>query len=486
MRMPALQTDSWVSRRLSPDDQSGVEPSRYPWWLAVGDTTGACAPLHGEHAADVVIVGGGYTGLWTALALKERAPDRHVLVLEAATCGWGASGRNGGSVNGYWSMWPQLPGLVGRGPAEEMANLGSEAQEAIRTFCRKSPIDVSFRDDGLAMVATSVAQEDAIEGVLRSTSDVPEVYRPHSLSAEQLWRMTRNPRIAKGILFPEGACVQPAQLVHALKEACLASGVAIHESSPVTEVDVEQSVVGTATGLVRTRDIILATNAWMSSLPPMSHHITNLSSHVIVTEPAPDVVSKLDWPAGRLVRDARMFLHWARVTSDSRIVVGTGAGPLSYRGRVVRSHTQHVRSTQRVIDALAAFVPEAAHLRITAAWGGAIDMSSDNCPTFATLPGTRIHYGIGYSGHGVNAAWIGGQVLASLALGTSDRWTRSAFCSRRLPRLPPEPFRFIGGAAVRSRTIALEDAADAGRSAPLHARGVAALPRMLGMRIGIR
>lgn len=466
--------------------RSGDAPPRYPWWLADSGDSEPCAPLLGVHDTDVVIVGGGYTGLWTALTLKERVPAKHVVVLEAAECGSGASGRNGGSVNGYWSMWAKLPGLVGRGNAEEMARLGSLAQESIRKFCQDSPLDVGFSEDGMAMVATSTAQEAAIDTVLRATADVPAEYRPVDLTSDNLWRLTRNPHIARGLLFPEGACVHPARLVQALKRACLASGVVIHEHSPATDVDVEHAVVTTDAGLLRARDVVLATNAWTSSLTPMNRHVTNLSSHVIVTEPAPDVLSRLEWPAGMLIRDARMFLHWLRVTSDSRIVVGTGAGPLSYRGRVVPAHTHHARSTERVIDVLPKFLPEAAHVGIAAAWGGAIDMSSDNCPFFTTLPGTRVHYGIGYSGHGVNAAWIGGQVLASLTLGTQDRWSRSAFCTRRLPTLPPEPFRYLGGAAVRSRTIALEDAADAGRRAPLHARAIAALPRLFGMRIGIR
>lgn len=461
-------------------------PPRFPWWLADAPQESSHPPYVGDGRTDVAIVGGGFTGLWTALTLKQRSPDVDVVLLEAATCGSAASGRNGGSMNGYWSAWPKLPDLVGRGAAEEMARLGSEAQRAIREFCEASPTDAELHEAGLAMVATSAAQEDLVDAVLHRSRDLPAEYRPRALTGDQLWRLTRNPAIARGALFPEGATVHPARLVRALEQACLQHGVRIHESSPVTDVDPRRMALRTADGSLRAPDIVLATNAWMSSLRPISRHTTNLSSHVAVTEPLPDVVHRLEWPRGRMVRDARMFLHWVRLTADDRFVVGTGAGPLGYGGHVVRAHTHHRPSVRRVTDVLAAFVPEAAHARFDASWGGAIELSSDGCPYFSTLAGTRIHYGTGYSGHGVNAAWIGGQALASAALGQDDRWTRSAFCTRRRPRLPPEPMRYLGGAAVRHSTIAVEDALDAGRVPPVRDRAIAALPRLLGIRVGVR
>lgn len=477
MRLPTTATGTAAS--------TADDPVRYPWWLSELGPSTPCPALVGEDSTDVVVVGGGFTGLWTALELKRRDPQTDVVVLEAATCGWAASGRNGGSVHGYWSAWPKLPALVGTAAAVEMGELGSLAQEGIREFCAQSPVRTDLAEDGFAVVATSGAQHEAIEHALTCADDLPAAHRPRRMTPEELRDLTGNPAITHGLLHPEGATVHPARLVHALRAACLGAGVRLHEGSEVGAIDPGRATVHTAAGRVRAREVVLATNAWMSSLAPLAPHTTNLSSHVAVTEPVPEVIAGLSWPRGRMVRDARMFLHWVRIAGD-RLVVGTGAGPLSYGGKVTRAHTDDPASVERVTRVLSTFVPAAAGARFVAAWGGAIDLSSDNVPWFATLPGTRVHLGSGYSGHGVNAAWIGGQVLASLATGRADRWSTSSFVTRSRPRLPPEPLRYLGGATVRRHTLALEDALDADRRPSAVTSTVAALPRLLGIQVGTR
>src|SRR5205085_10294152 len=123
---------------------------------------------------------------------------------------------------------------------------------------------------------------------------------------------------------------------------------------------------------------------------------------------------------------------------------------------------------------------------VVRAWGGPIDVSADRLPFFGTVPGSRVHYGAGYSGHGAGPAWMGGQILASLATGADDEWTAIPLVTRKVPRLVPEPIKGLGGAVVRAATLAVEDAAEQGRKARLPARAAAALPRLVGMRIGQR
>lgn len=488
-----------MALRLRPEDPPTRRPAMargtvphpsYPWWLEEAESAGlhgpACNPLFGSRTVDVAVVGGGYTGLWTALTLRERAPELSVAVVEAQSCGSGPSGRNGGVLHGYWEMFPKLVELFGHDHALEVAFAGSEAQRAVVDFCSNSGEDVWLNEAGIAVGATSVTQESAVDAALRYAADLPERFRPRELTSLELATMSGSDSFRRAALYPEAATLQPARLAFAMKRAALEAGVDIYESSPVIDVEPGGAVVRTATGELRCSDVVMAGNAWMSAQRPYSRHLTNLGSFVVVTEPIPDVVNGMGMRSGVAIKDGRMFLHWARATPDGRLVVGTGAGPMSYRGKVTGVHTAHVRSATRAAAALRTFFPTAADARIERSWGGPIDMSADRLPFFGTLPDSRVHYGLGYSGHGVNATWIGGQVLASLVLRQRDRWTSSPFCHRQVPRLPPEPFRFVGGRMIHASVLAVEDAHDEGKRAPTPLRAAAALPRLLGLRIGTR
>lgn len=477
-----------ASRRTDP---GAVVHGSYPWWLEEADAAGlapaARPPLIGAGTVDVAIVGGGYTGLWTALALRERHPDLRIAVLEAGICGAGASGRNGGFVHGYWEMFAKLVDLLGHDRALTIAQAGSEAQRAITRFCASRPEDVWLHSAGLALGSTSAAQDAAVDKALRSGADLSPEFGPRELTADELATMCNTSSFRRGALFPEAATVQPARLVQAMRTAAEEAGIRIFEGTPVLGVDTGRTtVVRSPMGRLACADVVLAANAWMSASAPYSRHVTNLGSYAIVTEPAPDLIADMGWQRGFAIKDARMFLHWARTTHDDRIIVGTGAGPMSFGGRVSRVHTAHQATAARCVAALHRFFPQSRDLRVTHAWGGPIDMSADRIPFFGTLPGTRVHYGTGYSGHGVNAAWIGGQVLASLVLGAEDRWTASPFCGRQVPRLPPEPVRYLGGKVIHRASLSVEDAHDRGEAPPVAARGIAALPRVFGLRIGLR
>jgi glycine/D-amino acid oxidase-like deaminating enzyme len=181
-----------------------------------------------------------------------------------------------------------------------------------------------------------------------------------------------------------------------------------------------------------------------------------------------------------------MFLHYFRTTPDGRVLMGAGAGRIGYGGKVDARFFSDAAAARRAEAGLRRLLPALAGVRVERSWGGPIDVSADRLPFFGTVAGTRVHYGIGYTGNGVGPAWLGGQVLASMALGLDDEWTRLPIVGRHPPLLPPEPFRRVGGAAIRRAALACEDADEAGRPAPALAEAVAAVPRLVGIALGTR
>jgi glycine/D-amino acid oxidase-like deaminating enzyme len=458
-----------------------VEPRLPPWWW---DEAGADEPartLEGDLTADVCIIGGGYTGLWTALALKEREPAARVVLLEAATCGAGPSGRNGGFVHGYWASLGELVPLLGRESALALARAGERIVPAVRAL----EDDVWLREGGMLMVSASPGQDAAIDGAVEAAAEIGRPEQAVALTGDELAERIRSPVFRRGVFFPEGATVQPARLVRALRRAALDAGVELHEHSPAVRFG--EGEVVTEAGRVRAPELVVAINAAATGWRPVARHVTNFGSYVVLTEPVPELLEEVGWTGGEAVLDGRMFLHYFRTTNDGRVLMGSGSGPIGFRGRLDGRFTSDGATAGRAEHGLRRLLPGLAGARIERAWGGPIDVSADHLPFFGTVPGTgRVHYGLGYSGHGVGPSWLGGQILASLALGLDDEWTALPLATRSVPSLPPEPLKRLGGGIVRSAILACEAADEEGRRASLPARAAAALPRLLRMQIGTR
>jgi glycine/D-amino acid oxidase-like deaminating enzyme len=297
----------------------------------------------------------------------------------------------------------------------------------------------------------------------------------------------RSPVFRSGVFFPEGATIQPALLVRALRRAALDAGVTLYERTPVTRVRAASpNELETPGGTLHARDVVLAVNAMLTGWRPAAAYLTNFGSYVVLTEPAPDLAERVGWSGDEALVDGRMFLHYARTTNDGRVLMGSGTGPIGFAGRVDGRFSHDAATAARAEAGLRRLLPGLADVRVERAWGGPIDVSSDHLPFFRTKKGTRIHYGAGYSGHGVGPGWLGGRILASLVLDADDELTRLPLVRRKLPRLPPEPLRRLGGGLVRAAIMACEEDEEQGRRPPASARAVAQLPRLLGMELGTR
>jgi glycine/D-amino acid oxidase-like deaminating enzyme len=412
--------------------------------------------------------------------VKEREPSARVVVLEAATCGAGPSGRNGGFVHGYWASLAELVSLLGRDEALELARAGERIVPAVRAL----EDDVWLVEGGMLMVSAAPAQDAAVEHAVAAAADAGVREQVVPLDGDQLASRVRSPVFRRGVFFPDGATVQPARLVRALRGRVLATGVELHEHSPASFRGGE---VETARGRVRAPEVVVAINAAATGWRPVARHVTNFGSYVVLTEPVPELLAEIGWTGGEAIVDGRMFLHYFRTTADGRVLMGSGSGPIGFRGKLDGRFTGDDATAARAEHGLRRLLPGLADARIERAWGGPIDVSADHLPFFGTVPGTqRVHYGLGYSGHGVGPSWLGGQILASLALGREDEWTALPLATRRVASLPPEPLKRLGGGVVRKAIMAVERAEEEGRRPPLPARLGAALPRLFRMEIGTR
>ncbi len=471
--------------------EPSVAPSLPPWWLdeALAAETSApeAPPLEGEQRADVAIIGGGYTGLWTALAVKELDPAAEVVVLESEVCGWGPSGRNGGFLNGYWTHLHRLRAALGDEDAVAVARAGDAIIPAVREFCDGCGADVWLRVGGYLKVSTCPEQDAAVEHAIQTAVELGVAEEAVALDSDQIAAQCNSPRFRRGVYFRDGATVQPARLARTLRRVAIERGVRLHERTRALKLSAgTPSTIETPNGHLSADEVIVATNAAETGWKPVARKLTNFGSYVVLTEPIPELLAEIGWTGGEAITDARMFIHYFRTTADGRVVMGSGGGPIGRGGRVDDRFAYDREAAARAEAGLRGLLPALAGVKVERAWGGPIDVSADQLPFFGTVDGTRVHYGVGYSGHGVGPSWMGGKILASLALSRDDEWSASPLVRTPKASLPPEPLKGIGGAVIRKAVLSVEDAQEEGRRPSLVARAVSAIPTLLGMPLGRR
>ncbi len=465
----------------------GEDRALTPWWLEEAPQIEPEPALDGELEVDVAVVGGGYTGLWTALALRELEPSARVAVVEAALCGEGPSGRNGGFLHGYWSSLARARRVFGDGGALAVAQAGSAIIPGVRDFVEKHGVDVWLREAPMLEVSAAPAQDDAVDEAVIAARDLGAEEEAVPVGPDELAARCSSPTFRRGVLYREAATVQPGRLVRALRAAALAEGVVMHERTPLVRLRRgSPNVVETPRGRVRAAEVVIAINAAAAGWRPLARRLTAFGSYVVLTEPVPDLLEQIRWTGGESIVDGRMFLHYFRTTNDGRVLMGSGSGPIGFGGRIDERFTADAPSVARAEAGLRFLLPGLAEARVERAWGGPIDVSADHFPFFGTVPGSRVHYGAGYSGNGVGPSWLGGRILARLALGIEDELTALPLVNRDVRPLPPEPIKRLGGGLVRGAALRVEEAEQEGRRPALPLRAVAALPRVIGLRVGTR
>lgn len=424
------------------------------WWdQVVADDPDAGhprPPLDGDTTADVVVVGGGYTGLWTAYYLLEVDPSLDVLVVDAHVAGYGASGRNGGWCS---ALFP-----VG---ADALARRhGADATHAMRAALRDTVVEVGgvvaaeqvdcdFRYGGTVTLARTAPQ------VERVAEEVAQAQRwgdeAHLLDPDGVAEHVRASGVLAGAWTPDCARLQPARLAHGLARVVEQRGARIAEGTRALRVS--PRAVVTDRGTARCRWVVRATEAWTAGLTRGRPHVVPVYSLMIATEPLPaDVWAQIGLERGETFTDARHLVVYGQRTADDRLAFGGRGAPYHLGAGVAPEHDRVPRVHAHLRRALVELFPQVADHAVTHTWGGPLGVPRDWHPSVGLDRDTGIGWAGGYVGDGVAASNLAGRTLADLVTGADSALTRLPWVGHRSPAWEPEPLRWAGITAARWAT----------------------------------
>ena len=427
---------------------AGARPGVF--WLEDPARPDPLPPLTGAARADLVVVGGGYTGLWAALRAKERDPGRDVLLLEAGACGDQASGRNGGFASA--SLTHGFGNGLARWP-EELATLdrlGQENLTAIGDTVSRLGIDCVWERSGELTVATRPPQVEELAELAAEMSGAG--HDVQLLDAASTRAEVDSPSYLGSLFAPhETAMLEPARLAWGLRHACRELGVRIHEGSPVRELQPDTGagragpvVVRTELGSVRADQVVLATNAFPALLRRLRLMTVPVYDYVLMTEPlSPAQRASIGWRRRQGVGDAANLFHYYRLTRDDRILWGGYDAVYRYGSRVGPRYDQGP-THERLAEHFFATFPQLEGLGFSHRWSGLIDTCTRFSAFFGTAHGGRVAYALGYTGLGVAATRFGADVALDLLAGHETERTALTMVRERPLPFPPEPLRWTG------------------------------------------
>jgi glycine/D-amino acid oxidase-like deaminating enzyme len=464
-----------------------MKHTAHGYWLEEAGEPEPLAAAEGELDCDVLVVGGGYTGMWTAWHLSGLKPEARVILLEAGRCGHGPSGRNGGFVNGMWFSLPAMRRRFGDGPALEVARAAQRTVEEIGEFCSAEDVDAWFRPGGYLQVSAAPSHDGAWAEVLAACRELGEPDAVRELSPAELAERCRSPLFRGGALYPGAATVQPARLALGLRDRLAGRGsVRVHEGSRVRRLRAGSwgCVADTGGARVRAGACVLALGgAGAGAGSPVRGRLVVTSSHIALTEPVPDVLEEIGWTGGECISDSRNMVRYMRTTPDGRIALGWGGGKVALGARLGGRTELDPAVVSRVAADLPRLFPGLDGRRVTHAWGGPIDVSPTHLPLATAVGSDRVHAAFGYTGNGVGPTHLVGRVLASLALDRRDEHSRLALVEPRPQRVPAGLAGWLGGNAVRAGVVRSERAAEEGVRADPVSHALAAIPELIGFHI---
>jgi glycine/D-amino acid oxidase-like deaminating enzyme len=480
-----------------------MKHTAHGYWLEEAGTVESLPELVGKRSADVLVIGGGYTGMWAAWQVKRSEPGARVVLLEADVCGRGPSGRNGGFCNSMWFSLPNMRERWGDAAALAVARASRDAIGGVGDFCREQGVDAWFRRRGYLQVSTAPAHDGTWDEAARACRELGEGSAVQPLEPAEVAAHCASPAFRGGAFHRDAATVQPARLALGLRERLLRAGVEIFERSPVRRLagdcSIRPTMVGkkqqssAATGVVAATQhgsvragaaVVAIGGAAKAPRAPLRNALTVTSSHIVLTEPVPDLLEEVGWTGGECITDSRALIDYFRTTPDGRIAFGWGGGRIAMGARLRGRAELDSEVAAGAATRLREYFPGIGGRRLTHAWGGPIDVSPTHLPIVTPLRGSRTFVAAGYTGNGVGPSYMVGKALASLALDRRDEHARLAFVDPAPQRVPPEPFHWLGGELIRHALVSKEEAELASRSPHPVSALVSQLPKLVGFHIG--
>jgi glycine/D-amino acid oxidase-like deaminating enzyme len=413
------------------------------WWRSLGGPPSQRPPLAGATEADVAIVGAGYTGLWTAYYLKRARPSLEIVVLESEHAGFGASGRNGGWVSGFFSgparAYERRSGADGY---TALTRAMFDTVDEVGSVIAEHGIDADFIKGGLLEVALNGAEASRLrEEVTASRAHGLDDGDLRELSAEQLSARLHVVGARVATFTPHVARVHPAKLLVGLAATVERLGVKIYEGTPVRAIRPHEAL--SLAGNVRARWVVRATEGYTADLAGLKRALVPMNSSMIITEPlSAQAWEQIGWDGRELLSDAAHVYVYLQRTEDGRIAIGGRGVPYRFGSRTDGLGETAAASVESLRAKLCAMFPAAAEAKVEHAWSGVLGVPRDWCVSIDADPETGLAWAGGYVGEGVAAANLAGRTLRDLILGERGPLTALPWVGRRPRRWEPEPIRW--------------------------------------------
>jgi glycine/D-amino acid oxidase-like deaminating enzyme len=453
------------------------------WWASLDEVPDVRAPLDGDADVDVAIVGGGFTGLWTALSLVKRDPAMRVLVLEAERCGFGASGRNGGWASALFAASDaRLVREHGVDAARRMRRAMNESIDEIARSADDAGIDCRLDKGGTIHAARSDAQ------LVRARAELDEA-RALGVDEDLVWLDADEASAVLGATevrgatyTPNCAALDPARLVVGLAEAAERSGVRIVEQTPALAIVAgsasERPTVRTAAGTVCAEVVVRATEGWSSQLEGSRRSVLPVYSLMIATEPLPDRIwGEIGLHGRETFADHRNLIIYGQRTRDGRLAFGGRGAPYHLGSKISPSFDRDPKVFAALHAALVELFPSVADAEITHRWGGPLGIPRDWHSSVGLDHGSGLAWAGGYVGDGVTTTNLAGRTLADLITGTESDLVTLPWVNHRSPAWEPEPLRWLG---VNAGLLATRWADSAERRRGRPSRVAAGMSSLLG------